>query len=266
MPAEEQFKIIAKMARDGDASAQFKLGLMYAKGIGVVQDYAKAARWWKTAGEQDHVESLFNLGVMYIQGKGVRKSEAEAADWFRYAAELGHMDAQVKLGLMYRDGVGVPKDIAEAKKWINLAIKQGFVIKKAPKKPVKKRKKTVVPKFEEYYHQPKKILVEVPSSNDLILLRENRRTIEIDGVTVYKDSPHFPADKKHVHAELPGGYEIAWDIACHRKHPNKFPADVPKRYKTAVAKALNVDETMLECSIIHNGSEKYILIEVLGAN
>lgn len=263
MASEEQFKMIEKKAKEGDAEAQFSLGLIYAKGDGVAQDYLKAMKWLKKAAEQNHIKALFNLGLIHLYGAGVPKSEAEAATWFRYAAEGGYAKAQVKLGLMYRDGIGVPQDVPEAKKWLKMAVDQGYTIGMSPKKLAKKPK---TPTFKEYYYQPKKIFVEVPSSNELILLQENRRTIEIDGVMVDKDGPHFPADKKHAHAKLPGGCEIAWDIACQRKHPNKFPAVVPKRYKTAVAKALNVDETMLECSLVHNGSEEYILIEVRGDN
>ena len=38
-----------KAAEDGNADAQFNLGVMYSKGRGVEQDYARAAHWYRKA-------------------------------------------------------------------------------------------------------------------------------------------------------------------------------------------------------------------------
>ena len=38
------------LAEQGNASAQFNLGVMYDNGRGVTQDYAKAFRWYRSAG------------------------------------------------------------------------------------------------------------------------------------------------------------------------------------------------------------------------
>ena len=35
-------------------AAQFKIGWMYAKGLGVPQDYKTAVKWYKLAAEQDY--------------------------------------------------------------------------------------------------------------------------------------------------------------------------------------------------------------------
>ena len=40
------------LAEQGDAAAQFKLGVMFMKGHGVQQDYAEAATWFGLAAEQ----------------------------------------------------------------------------------------------------------------------------------------------------------------------------------------------------------------------
>ncbi len=39
-------------AEQGDANAQFNLGVMYDKGQGVPQDYAEAVKWYRKAVEQ----------------------------------------------------------------------------------------------------------------------------------------------------------------------------------------------------------------------
>ena len=42
------------LAKQGDAFAQFNLGLMYDNGQGVPQDYKTAVKWYKLAAEQGH--------------------------------------------------------------------------------------------------------------------------------------------------------------------------------------------------------------------
>ena len=83
---------------------------MLAQGQGVPKNGAEAAKWYRLAAEQGHVDAQNNLGLMYAQGQGVPKNGAEAAKWYRLAAEQGHADAQNNLGLMYANGEGLPDD------------------------------------------------------------------------------------------------------------------------------------------------------------
>ena len=57
------------LAKQGNASAQFNLGLMYRKGQGVPQDYKTAVKWYRLAAEQGNASAQFNLGVMYDKDK-----------------------------------------------------------------------------------------------------------------------------------------------------------------------------------------------------
>ncbi len=109
------------LAEQGDAGAQFILGLMYYKGQGVPQDHAEAVKWYRKAAEQGATEAQNSLGFMYYKGRGVPQDHAEAAKWFRKAAEQGHARAQSNLGLMYIQGIGVPQDYVQAYMWFNLA-------------------------------------------------------------------------------------------------------------------------------------------------
>ncbi len=108
-----------------DAAAQNSLGVVYAEGKGVPQDYAQAAKWFHRAAEQGAAEAQFNLGLSYDKGQGVPQDHAEAMKWYRMAAEQGLADAQNNLGWMYRHGKGVPQDYAEAMKWFRMAAEQG---------------------------------------------------------------------------------------------------------------------------------------------
>ncbi len=114
------------LAEQGDATAQFALGLMYDNGEGVPQDDAEAAKWYRRAAEQGDASAQYNLGVMYDNGYGVPQDHAEAVKWYRLAAQQGVAKAQYNLGLMYGNGQGVPQDYAEAAKWYRRAAEQGF--------------------------------------------------------------------------------------------------------------------------------------------
>ena len=94
---------------------------MYATGEGVLKDEAEAVRWFRLAAEQGDAGAQFNLGVMHDNGRGVLKDEAEAVRWYRLAAEQGHADAQNNLGIMHAAGEGVLKDSVLAHMWSNIA-------------------------------------------------------------------------------------------------------------------------------------------------
>ncbi len=56
------------LAEQGNANAQFRLGVVYRKGRGVPQDYAEAMGWWRKAAEQGYATAQYYLGVTYHTG------------------------------------------------------------------------------------------------------------------------------------------------------------------------------------------------------
>ena len=117
-----------RAADQGNASAQFYLGVRYAKGEGIPQDHAEAARWYRRAADQGHTSAQFNLGVMYGKGEGVPQDHTEAVRWYRRAAEQDHASAQFNLGVRYDNGRGVPQDHTEAARWYRRAAEQGHAV------------------------------------------------------------------------------------------------------------------------------------------
>ena len=79
--------MIAELAEQGHAQAQFKLGRYYDKGEGVPQNYEKAIIWYTKAAEQGYVKALYNLGQSYRQGKRVPQNYEKTAEWITRAAE-----------------------------------------------------------------------------------------------------------------------------------------------------------------------------------
>jgi Sel1 repeat len=118
-------RLIRPLADQGQADAQFNLGLMYYRGEGIPQNYVEAMRWCRLAADQGHAFAQSHLGTMYYKGHGVPQNFAEAAKWYRRADDQGDAFGQHNLGVMYHNGEGLPQDYAEAAKWYRRAADQG---------------------------------------------------------------------------------------------------------------------------------------------
>ncbi len=109
-------------AEDGDALAQYSLGVLYANGgKGLQQDFAKALDWFRKAAAQRDAGSMRQLATMYDKGQGVPADPAASLDWYQKAANRGDALAQLVLGMKYVAGQGVAKDNLQAYKWLTLA-------------------------------------------------------------------------------------------------------------------------------------------------
>ena len=128
------------LAAQGNARAQFSLGLMYELGHGVSQDAQAAVKWYRKAAEQGNAEAQFVLGLMYHKGQGVSQDDQEALKWYRRAAMQGDVQAQSSLGAMYLNGQGVPQDLVRAHMWYSVA---GSVLSSDDGKTGKKKRGSV---------------------------------------------------------------------------------------------------------------------------
>ncbi|WP_307752988.1 tetratricopeptide repeat protein, partial [Neisseria gonorrhoeae] len=77
----------------GNAAAQFNLGVMYENGQGVRQDYVQAVQWYRKASEQGDAQAQYNLGLMYYDGRGVRQDLALAQQWLGKACQNGDQNS-----------------------------------------------------------------------------------------------------------------------------------------------------------------------------
>ncbi len=109
----------------GHAKAQYNLGLMYARALGVPLDYGLAAQWLERAAKQGLAPAQSNLAVLYVAGRGVPQDYNAAAGWFERAADQGLAAAQYHLGVLYGNGLGVGQDYEVAAQWFRRAAEQG---------------------------------------------------------------------------------------------------------------------------------------------
>jgi len=155
-------EMLTPLAERGDAVAQTKLGLIYARGEGVARDDVAAFGWLTRAAEQNQSEAQFELGVMYRDGVGtpangrlamhwferatqrgvphafnaigemylghqdVAQDYAAALSWFLRGAQLNNAESLYNIGVRYALGQGVERDEVEAYKWFDLAADAGI--------------------------------------------------------------------------------------------------------------------------------------------
>ena len=113
------------LAEQGNADAQYNLGVMYDSGLGVPQDDKTAVKWWTLAAEQGDADAQTNLATMYDNGRGVPEDDKTAVKWWTLAAEQRNANAQNNLGNAYGRGQGVIQDNVYAHMWLNIAASSG---------------------------------------------------------------------------------------------------------------------------------------------
>ena len=103
LSAQDDLDTVRQAADQGDAEAQYNLGLMYVNGEGVPKDDAEAVRWYRLAAEQGDASAQHNLGVMYANGRGVLKDSVLAHMWSNIAGANGHEAARELRDNLERD-------------------------------------------------------------------------------------------------------------------------------------------------------------------
>lgn len=118
-------RLYHKAAAEGNAEARYRMSLMYSEGTGVKERPDKAFAWAYSAANMGHVDAANLLGYYYSEGYGVARNEKLATMWFQKAAEKGSAKAQVNLGSSYEFGLGVPQNLSLAMEWYGKAASQG---------------------------------------------------------------------------------------------------------------------------------------------
>ena len=88
-------------------------------------DYGKAALTWRPLAEDGDAMAQFNLGLLLETGRGVTEDPAQAAVWYERAARQGVTQAQYNLALLHQAGRGVAPNATEALYWLEVAARHG---------------------------------------------------------------------------------------------------------------------------------------------
>ena len=87
-------KNILAGALNGNADAQYNLGIMYASGLGVIQDYNEAVKWFRLSSSQGNAQAQKIYGLMYASGRGVTQDYVRAHMWLNISASSGNTLAE----------------------------------------------------------------------------------------------------------------------------------------------------------------------------
>ncbi|MBJ6800372.1 tetratricopeptide repeat protein [Geomonas propionica] len=119
-------KEVQKLAEQGNAEAQMKLGVMLSSGVGVPLDKLGGLKWYEKSASQGYPPGQWNLAFVYIRGEVVPQDFKKAFQLLRQAADAGFDSAQYDLGMMYLQGLAVPApDQDKADVWFRRAAAQG---------------------------------------------------------------------------------------------------------------------------------------------
>jgi len=123
---QQELKMIAHEATQGDSDAQLLYGLTYLEGRYQLQpDPRKAAYWLLRAARDGQHYAALEMGKLLAQGKGVKRNPEHAVYWWRKAAEDGIPEAQYRLGKAYFDGFGIKENPDKSIYWMTMAAKNG---------------------------------------------------------------------------------------------------------------------------------------------
>jgi len=122
---DNAMRIFHPLADEGQVLGEYIIGLMYANGQGVPENYPEALKWLQKAAEQGEAKAQFSVGAIYFKGLGIPRDYAEASKWYDRAAKQGSAIAQFNLGLMYGKGQGVPQNSVTAYMLLSLAAAKG---------------------------------------------------------------------------------------------------------------------------------------------
>lgn len=119
------YRIWKPLAEQGNAAAQYNLGLLYQHGLGVERQLAVAVKWYGLAAQNGDADAQTVIGDLYADGFWGAKDYAKAVQWYRLAAEQGHAEGERKLGVLLAQGRGVTQDSSAAIMWLQRAVEQG---------------------------------------------------------------------------------------------------------------------------------------------
>lgn len=122
---DKAVKLLKQASNSGDAYAGFSLGNMYAQGDGVKKDFKEAAIWFDKSAKKGNPQAAYNLAYLYTYGDGVKKNFNKAYELYKQAAMAGNINAQINLTFIYISAQGVKKDMKQAAFWAKKVLDTG---------------------------------------------------------------------------------------------------------------------------------------------
>ena len=113
---------LSLFAANGDARANYNLGIMYREGMGVDQNDIEALTHFIAAAEDGHMLGNYAVGLSFLLGRGSDVDAEAALFYLKEATLLGHALSPVEMGRVYFEGILIEKDVVEAHFWWSVAL------------------------------------------------------------------------------------------------------------------------------------------------
>jgi len=107
----EAIRNLLPLAVEGNAEAQFQIGLMYYKGDGLPKDRCVAVSWLEKAARQAHARAAMFMAFYFSLGGPVKRDDELAYRWASLAHKLGHAQGESQ---MFVFGHDLPQDKKDA--------------------------------------------------------------------------------------------------------------------------------------------------------
>ena len=120
----KDMKNILAGALNGNADAQYNLGIMYASGLGVIQDYNEAVKWFRLSSSQGNAQAQEIYGLMYASGRGVTQDYVRAHMWLNISASSGDKNAEANLDIVAKKMT--PTQIEKAQEMAQRCMKSNY--------------------------------------------------------------------------------------------------------------------------------------------
>ena len=123
---KEAIKLLLEKALKECPKAQYKLGDFY---YDEKNNVKLAFKWYKKAGENNHIVALYKLAKCYMFGMGTKINRDESFKYCKQSAEQGHKYAQFELATFYDEGIHCKCTIDKEKayNWYIKSCEQGVV-------------------------------------------------------------------------------------------------------------------------------------------
>ncbi|QHO73894.1 hypothetical protein ACH79_15835 [Bradyrhizobium sp. CCBAU 051011] len=100
----EALKLWKRASQNGDAEADYRIGMLYAKNQGVVGSIPDAVVWCERAAQRGHAEAQYQLGLIYLYGVNASLGPNRPETWRQSsAARLGDTASNVHHLIPARD-------------------------------------------------------------------------------------------------------------------------------------------------------------------
>jgi TPR repeat protein len=119
--------MLTKLAKAGNARAQYRVAALLAEGFpGRKPDFKAAVHWYRKAADQGVVAAKAGLGRLYLNGIGILQDFSKARPLLGAAADDGNAQAQYDLARMWQHGWGGEKHAPTAYALFELSARQDY--------------------------------------------------------------------------------------------------------------------------------------------